>query len=137
MIVHEQLYGNYELIIASNGPCSEQKPRLDNANLSKYFSGFFISEEMGVNKPDSRFFEIILKKIKNKDKSSILMIGDDLTTDIQGAIDAGIDSCWFNSKNRENTLGINPTFTIKSFEEISKYLPMKKFDSMLKDRWRI
>lgn len=80
---------------------------------------------MGVNKPDSRFFDIILKKIKNKDKSSILMIGDDLTTDIQGAIDVGIDSCWFNSKNRENTLGINPTFTIKSFEEILTHLSMK------------
>ena len=80
---------------------------------------------MGVNKPDSRFFDIIFEKIKNKDKSSILMIGDDLTTDIQGAIDAGIDSCWFNSKNRENTLGINPTFTIKSFEEVLTHLSMK------------
>ena len=37
---------------------------------------------MGVNKPDSKFFEIIFEQIKNKDKSSILMIGDDLTTDI-------------------------------------------------------
>lgn len=77
---------------------------------------------MGVNKPDSRFFDIIFRQIKNKDKSSILMIGDDLTTDIQGAIDAGIDSCWFNKKNRENTLGINPTFTIKSFGEILPHL---------------
>ena len=77
---------------------------------------------MGVNKPNFRFFDIIFRKIKNKDKSSILMIGDDLYTDIQGAINAGIDSCWFNAKNKVNTLGIFPTFTIKSFGEIFKHL---------------
>lgn len=77
---------------------------------------------MGVNKPDEKFFEIIFQKIKNKDKSSILMVGDDLTTDIQGAINVGIDSCWFNKKNKDNTLGLKPTFTIKSFKEIIPYL---------------
>ena len=95
---------------------------MDNAELSKYFSYFFISEEMGVNKPESKFFDIIFESIENKDKSSILMIGDDLTFDIQGAINAGIDSCWINKKSKENSLGINPTFIINSLEELLVYL---------------
>ena len=118
----EQLHGNYELVVASNGPVAEQKPRLDNAGLSRYFSRFFISEAMGVNKPDKKFFDIIFENIENKDKSSILIIGDDLTSDVQGAINAGIDSCWFNKKGKENSLGIKPTFTIRSFDELLPYL---------------
>ena len=77
---------------------------------------------MGVNKPDKKFFDIIFENIENKDKSSILIIGDDLTSDVQGAINAGIDSCWFNKKGKENSLGIKPTFTIRSFDELLPYL---------------
>ena len=118
----KQLYGKYELIIASNGPGNEQRPRLENAHLSEYFSNFFISGEIGANKPDLKFFDCIFSEIKNKDKSSILMIGDDLKSDIQGAVNAGIDSCWFNWKEKENTPGIQPTYTIKSLKEIYKCL---------------
>ena len=50
------------------------------------------------------------------------MIGDDLTSDIKGAINAGIDSCWINKKCEKNSLGINPTFTIKSLKELLGYL---------------
>lgn len=106
-------------MVASNGPVAEQKPRMDNADLSKYFSNFYISEEIGVNKPDSKFFDVIFESLDNKDKSSILMIGDDLTFDVQGAINAGIDSCWINEKCEKNSLGINPTFAIKSLKELS------------------
>ena len=77
---------------------------------------------MGVNKPDKKFFDIILENIGNQDKSSILMIGDDLSSDIQGAINVGINSCWFNQKGKENSLGIKPTFTIYSFEELLPFL---------------
>ena len=122
----EQLDGNYELAIASNGPVAEQRPRLVNAGLSRFFSRFFISEELDVNKPDKRFFDIIFENIENKDKSSILIVGDDLTSDVQGAINAGIDSCWFNKKGKENSLGIQPTITIYSLEELLAYLGEEK-----------
>ena len=127
----EQLHGKCELIVASNGPVAEQKPRLDNAGISRYFSRFFISEAMGVNKPDKKFFDIILENIGNQDKSSLLMIGDDLSSDIQGAINVGINSCWFNQKGKENSLGIKPTFTIYSFEEL---LPFLEEGQIEKDR---
>ena len=81
---------------------------------------------MGVNKPDKRFFDIIFENIENKDKSSILIVGDDLTSDVQGAINAGIDSCWFNKKGKENFLGIQPTITIYSLEELLAYLGEEK-----------
>ncbi len=119
-----KLYGKYELVIASNGPKSEQVPRLKNANLYKYFSKIFVSEEIGVNKPDKKFFDIIFNQIENKHKSSILMIGDDLTTDIQGAINAGIDSCWFNYKDKSVNSKIIPTFSIKSYNELINLLCM-------------
>ena len=81
---------------------------------------------MGVNKPDKRFFDIIFENIENKDKSSILIVGDDLTSDVQGAINAGIDSCWFNKKGKENSLRIQPTITIYSLEELLAYLGEEK-----------
>ena len=116
--VLEQLAGKYELAITSNGPKNQQYHRLDNAKFSKYFSNIFISEEVGFNKPDKRFFDIVFANIENKEKSKILIVGDSISSDIIGGKNIGIDTCWYNPKNKENKTDVEPNYTIKNFQEL-------------------
>lgn len=95
----EKLVKTHKLYVASNGIGVTQHTRLKNNNLNKYFEEIFISEELGTKKPDIEFFEKIFAKIDVKDKRKVLMIGDTLTSDILGANNAGIDSCWININN--------------------------------------
>lgn len=120
--VLEKLKGNYELVIATNGPKEHQYQRIENAGFSKYFSKIFTSEEVGFNKPDKKFFDKIFKDIENKDKTKILMVGDSLSSDIRGGTNSGIDTCWYNSKNIKNELNIKPTFEVNKLEEIFCYI---------------
>lgn len=110
----------YELVVVSNGPKDQQYHRLKNANFLKYFSKIFISEEMGYNKPDKKYFDIVFNNIKNKEKSQILIVGDSISSDIIGGKKVGIDTCWYNINNKENTTGIKPEYEIKNFEELLK-----------------
>lgn len=116
--VLEKLSDEYELVITSNGPKNQQYFRLDNADFSKYFSKVFLSEEVGYNKPDVKFFDAVFNSIENKDKSKILIIGDSLSSDIRGGINAGIDTCWFNMRNKGNTSNIQPTYEINNLQEV-------------------
>ena len=124
----ESLKDNYELAITSNSPKAQQYHRLRNANFDKYFSKIFISEELGYNKPDQKYFDIVFDNIENKDKSSIMIIGDSLTSDIIGGNNAGIDTCWYNAKKKENTTTARPTYEIKSYTE----LPLEENFSFIK-----
>jgi 2-haloacid dehalogenase len=94
----KKLYVEYDLYAATNGVSQTQMSRLDECNIKNFFIDIFISEDIGYNKPDKEFFEYCSKNIANFDKNIVLMIGDSLTSDIQGAINFSIDSCWFNAK---------------------------------------
>ena len=121
----DYLKGDYELAITSNGPKAQQYHRLKNADFDKYFSKIFISEELGYNKPDQKYFDIVFDNIENKDKSSIMIIGDSLTSDIIGGNNAGIDTCWYNAKKITNTTKAKPTYEIKSYIELPVDLNIK------------
>lgn len=114
----EYLSGKYELVVTSNGPKNQQYHRLENADFLKYFSSIFISQEIGYNKPDKRFFNIVFENIENKEKSQILIIGDSLSSDMAGGKMAGIDTCWYNPNNKENKSDIKPNYEINTIEEV-------------------
>ena len=82
------------IYIASNGATINAKGRIASTGLDRYIDGLFISEEMGVTKPDAAFFDICLEKI-GEPKSSCIMIGDSLSSDMLGAKNASLDSVWF------------------------------------------
>ena len=112
----ERLSKKYKLYIISNGVAKVQYPRLESVDIMKFFSGIYISEEVGYNKPSKEFFEFIASDIENFDKSKALVIGDSLSSDMTGAINFGIDSCWFNPNGLESALKI--TYTISNLKEI-------------------
>lgn len=114
----EKLVKTHKLFVASNGIGVTQHTRLKNNNLNKYFEKIFISEELGTQKPEKEFFEKIFADAKINDKKKVLMIGDTLTSDILGANNVGIDSCWINLDKKENTTKAQPTYEIYNVIDI-------------------
>ena len=114
----KKLYGKYRMYIVTNGQKKVQEGRLFPSPIFKYFDGCFISEDIGYEKPDIRFFNKVESLIPNYDKEKAIIIGDSLTSDIKGGINAGIDTCWYNPKGKEIPKGMNITYVINDLSEL-------------------
>ena len=118
----QELHGKCELYIITNGITAVQKSRFGACALAPYFNQCFISEQMGCAKPEKRFFDLVASTIPNFDYSEALVIGDSLSSDIKGGINAGLDTCWFNPKNKEAPLDMPITFTVSCLSDIRDIL---------------
>lgn len=114
----EELYGKYRLYIVSNGTAKVQEGRIGSSGIKKYMDGIFISQILGANKPDKQFFDICFAEIPDFSLSETVIIGDSLSSDIKGGINAGITTVWFNPKGIENDNDIKPDYTIKELSEV-------------------
>ena len=109
---------NYQIIIVTNGTAIAQKKKLERSGLDKIADNIFISEEVGYEKPSIHFFERVKAKAGIDDISQAVIIGDSLTSDIQGGANAGIDTCWYNPKEEVNDTNLKPTYIIKNLHEL-------------------
>ena len=114
----EELYGKYRLYIVSNGTAKVQEGRIGSSGIAKYMDGIFISQTLGANKPDKQFFDICFAEIPDFSLSETVIIGDSLSSDIKGGINAGITTVWFDPKGIENDSDIKPDYTIKELSEV-------------------
>lgn len=114
----EELHGKYRLYIVSNGTAKVQERRISSSGIAKYMDGIFISQILGANKPDKQFFDICFAEIPDFSLSETVIIGDSLSSDIKGGINAGITTVWFNPKRIENDSDIKPDYTIKELSEV-------------------
>ena len=114
----EELYRKYRLYIVSNGTAKVQEGRIGSSGIKKYMDGIFISQILGANKPDKQFFDICFAEIPDFSLSETVIIGDSLSSDIKGGINAGIITVWFNPKGIENDNDIKPDYTIKELSEV-------------------
>ena len=73
-------------------------------------------------KPHNEFFEIFFKKMDISNKDDIILIGDEIETDIIGSINNGIDSCWFNMKKKNNNTEFKPNYEINDLIELKEIL---------------
>ncbi|WP_313131971.1 YjjG family noncanonical pyrimidine nucleotidase [Anaerocolumna sp.] len=105
-----------KLYSASNGVYETQIQRLKNAGIYDLFHGMFISEKVGYEKPALPFFEYCFNNIPDFEKEKTIMVGDSISSDIQGAINAGIDSCLFSPS--ENQVLSSATHTIRDISEL-------------------
>jgi hypothetical protein len=80
--------------------------------------GVYISEKVGAAKPSPKLLDYAIRDLGLTNRSRVLMVGDDLLADIKGGINAGIDTCWVNFANEENKTGIQPKYTVHSYEEL-------------------
>ena len=92
----KSLRGRVRQYVVSNGTVEAQSKKLRLSGLGELVDGIFLSEHIGVEKPNIEFFDKVLEEIKPADRSSILIVGDSLTSDIQGGNNAGIVTCWYN-----------------------------------------
>lgn len=92
----DTLYDSYRLFIVSNGGVRVQSGRLADCGIGRYFEDIFISENAGAEKPSTEFFDYCFDRMKGADRAQTVIIGDSLTSDIQGGINAGIKTVWFN-----------------------------------------
>ena len=114
----EALYGKYRLFIVSNGTGSVQAGRIASAGIGTYFEKIFISEEIGYEKPTAAFFERCFAQIPGFDRQRAMIVGDSLTSDIRGGINAGIMTCWYNPREKSPRPDICPDYSIRDLAEL-------------------
>ena len=115
------LYGRYRLFIVSNGSTEIQHSRVARAGIGRYFDGLFFSEEIGADKPSKTFFDRCFAAIDGFDRERAVLVGDSLTSDILGGVNAGVRTCWFNPLGRQAEK-ILPDVTFGTLEELPAIL---------------
>lgn len=118
----QRLSQKYRLFIASNGNAAVQTPRMANSGLNTYIEKAFVSESLGANKPSKAFFDLCFAQIPDFDPAKAIMVGDSLTSDIQGGMNAGLRTCWFNPAGKSNNSGIAPDYEIEALSELEALL---------------
>jgi 2-haloacid dehalogenase len=114
----DRLSRQARLLLITNGLKDIQRPRFAASAIRGYFVGMVVSEEVGTAKPEGRIFEEAFAQMHHPAKSTVLMVGDSLTSDIEGGSMFGIDTCWFNPRGAQNSTGSTPTFEIRSLREL-------------------
>lgn len=109
---------DHRLYLLTNAVASVQKTRFANSAIAPYFQGVFISEEVGVGKPDSAYFDYVFHAVPGLARDNALVIGDSLTSDIQGANNAGLPCCWFNPKGQPRPQDLRIDYEIRALEEL-------------------
>lgn len=115
--VLDQLKGKYQLLLLTNGSPDLQNTKLDiTPEIAPYFDQIVISGAFGRGKPDPTIFEHALS-LMSLNKDEVLMVGDNLMTDILGASRVGIKSVWINRHDKERN-EVVPTYEINHLEEL-------------------
>ncbi len=116
------LYGRFRLYLVSNGTARVQQGRMESAGLARWFDDIFISENIGVDKPDSRFFAFCFSRIPDFRRDETVIVGDRLSSDIEGGKNAGIKAVWFNPHHTANDTDVVPDREIRSLAELPPLL---------------
>jgi YjjG family noncanonical pyrimidine nucleotidase len=115
--VLEYLRKRYSLYILTNGFSETQYRKLAFSRIEKYFHKMITSEEAGHKKPSPGIFQYALTVIGAESRECI-MVGDNIETDIRGAIGSGMDIVFFNpeklSHSEKVTYEINSLLDLKN-----------------------
>lgn len=114
----QALKGKVLQCAVTNGTKVAQDGKLKNSKLDREFDHIFISEVVGIEKPNAGFFDAVFAEIGEFAKDEVLIVGDSLTSDIQGGVNAGIKTCWFNPKSVESTGKLKPDYEIRDVAEV-------------------
>lgn len=106
------------LAIVTNGAAIAQRGRYSKSTLREYIPDLFISQELGVSKPDPLFFDHVCRKMGICDRSCAVVVGDSLSSDILGGNRAGIDTIWYNPGKKPLSGDAKPTFTAHDFDAV-------------------
>ena len=117
----KKLHETYRLFLVSNGTATVQHSRLTSAGLYPYFEQVFISQNIGYNKPDKAYFDRCFERIPGFAPEKALMVGDSLTSDIKGGINAGLKTVWVNPTHKDCG-SIRPDYEIEGLSQLEALL---------------
>ena len=124
--VVKKLRNQVKQYAVTNGTKVAQDRKLSKSGLDKLFDGIFISEEIGYEKPGIEFFHRVFEKIGPYELDEILIVGDSLTSDMQGGNNAGIKCCWYNPKKKENEKNLKIDYEIDNLRSILQIIDFQK-----------
>ena len=109
----------YPLYVASNSILAMQTSRLRLAKLLPYFQDLFVSNDIGYEKPDQRFFETCLQRSQLQPQD-IVFVGDSLEADMVGASGCGMIACWYNPQQKSVPQDLNIAHTVQHLDELTQ-----------------
>lgn len=118
----KSLKGRVKQYAVTNGTKAAQDRKLQKSGLIDIFDGVFISEVVGTEKPGIEFFEHVWEQIGIYEKDEVMIVGDSLTSDMQGGNNAGIICCWYNPKKLINDKGLVIDYEIDNLQKIVELL---------------
>lgn len=116
------LKSEYKQYAVTNGTYIAQQRKLTQSGLINIFDDVFISDKIGFEKPNIEFFNAVQEKIGKFNNNEVMIIGDSLSSDMQGGNNADILCCWYNPHNAERKNNIKIDFEIKDISEILNIL---------------
>ena len=112
----------YRQYVVTNGVNATQANKMRLSGLDRIMDGVFVSELMGYPKPRKEFFDGCFAALSDVDRNKCILVGDSLTSDMRGAENAGIASCWFNPEKQEKDVDVRTDYEIRRREELISIL---------------
>lgn len=116
------LHGRMKQYVVSNGTVIAQTKKLERSHLGEWMDGIFLSERLGAEKPSPQFFRQVFAALPDILPSDMLIVGDSLTSDMQGGLTAGIPTCWYNPQSLPRPADMAIAFEIQNLQQIYELL---------------
>lgn len=113
----EKLKPHFRMYFVTNGSKRAQELKLAKSGLDRYADGIFISEVVGHQKPSKAFFDVVKERTGYAEEET-LIIGDSLSSDMQGGNNAGILCCWYNPKEAGRNGDVRIDYEIKNLWDL-------------------
>ncbi len=118
----KELQGKVKQAIVTNGTVVAQERKLEKSGLNKLITDIFISDQIGAEKPSPKFFEKVWEELGPCKKEEVMIVGDSLTSDMQGGNNAGIRCCWYNPKALKNATSVRVDYEITNLWQVKDIL---------------
>lgn len=116
--VVRELKKTHRVYLITNAVEAVQRGRLGRSALAPYVEEAFISETAGAAKPSVEYFDYVFAHIDGITRENCMVIGDSLTSDIQGANNYGLACCWFNPKKAPKPKALRVDYEIRDLREL-------------------
>lgn len=117
--------GKVKQYAVTNGTLVAQRRKLANSGLDRLLDDVFISDVVGVEKPGKGFFDAVFAAIGHYEKDEVLIVGDSLTSDIQGGNNAGILCCWYDPAGQEVPGHLRVDYHIRDLNELTEIIGLE------------
>lgn len=118
----KQLKGQYRQYLVTNGITHTQRKKLKLSGLDELVEDIFVSEEIGVPKPQKEYFDRCFSRIQDFDKEKAIIVGDSLSSDMLGGNNAGLVTCWYNPGGLKNDSEVRIDYEINNLQDIISVL---------------